>query len=352
MSAYELTRLGDARRTAARARSAGRARSRLVSAALLGALIAASVASMSVGDFTVPLSDIVPAVLGTGDPGVVFVVQDLRLPRTLTGLLVGAAFGLAGAILQALARNPLASPDVLGFTAGAGAAAVFSLTVIGGSQAYLPLYAFFGALVAALLVYALAYRHGVSPYRLVLVGIGVGALFQGVIAYLLTRTFIAEATNAVAWLTGSLNARGWSNVRPLALAMLLLVPLTVLLAARLRVLQLGDDTARGLGVRVERTRLGLLLVAVALAGAGTAAAGPIAFVAFVAPPIARRLTRASGLTVVPAALTGALLVTLADFAGQHAFEATELPVGVITGLIGGSYLLWLVGRSNRIGRSG
>lgn len=340
----------EASRVVARARRAGRRRSLLVSVALLVSLAVIFCLTVSIGDFNVPVRDIVPAAFGSADPATVFVVQELRLPRVLTGLLVGAAFGLSGAILQALARNPLASPDILGFSAGAGAAAVFSITVIGGSQAFLPLYAFGGGFGAALLVYALAYRNGVTPYRLILVGIGVAVMFQGLITYMLTRTFIAEAAQSLAWLTGSLNSRTWANVKPLAIAMLILLPAVIALAGRLRTLQLGDDTAKGLGLRVESDRLLLLLVSVALAAAGSAAAGPIAFVAFVAPPIARRLTRASGLTLVPAALTGALLVLVADFAGQHAF-GSELPVGIITGLIGGSYLLWLIARINRVGRS-
>lgn len=348
----DYARFSDARRTVSRARTAGRLRSLKVGLVLSVGIVAMLVASMSVGDFEVPLGDVLPAVFGSGDPSAVLVVQDFRLPRALTGFLVGAAFGLSGAILQALARNPLASPDVLGFGAGAAAAAVFVIvTVDATSRHAVEGAAIGGALVTAALVYVLAYRNGISPYRLVLVGIGIGAVAQALTAYLLTRTFVAEASQAVAWLAGSLNARTWQNVLTVGLPLLVLVPALLLLAQPLRALQLGDETARGLGVPVERSRLGLLFVCVCLIAVGTAAAGPVAYVAFVSPPIARRLTRASGVTLIPAALTGALLVLGADLVAQHLF-GTELPVGIVTGVIGGTYLLWLVARSNRIGLSG
>jgi iron complex transport system permease protein len=306
--------------------------------------------SISVGEFPVPLRDVPAAIFGHGSSIDVFVVQHLRLPRALAAVLVGGAFGFSGAIFQSLARNPLASPDILGVTAGASVAAVFVITVTGGDATARALGALAGATVIALTIYALAYRAGVSSYRLVLVGIGVGAVCQAVTGFLIARSDIYLVAQATVWLTGSLNSIGWKVVVPLAIAVAVLTPAVLALAAALRTLQLGDDTCRGLGVRVETVRLSLVLVAVALIGVGTAAVGPIAFVAFVSPPIARRLTNASGLTLVPAALTGALTVLLADFAAQHVFP-TELPVGVVTGAIGGTYLLWLIGRSNRIGRS-
>jgi len=317
---------------------------------LAAAVVVVFCLSLSVGEFPVPLRDVPGAIVGHGNALDVFVVQHLRLPRALAAVLVGGAFGFAGAIFQSLARNPLASPDILGVTAGAAVAAVFVITVTGGDTTARSLSALVGATVIALTIYGLAYRAGVSSYRLVLVGIGVGAVCQAVTGYLIASSSIYLVAQATVWLTGSLNGVGWKVVVPLALAVAVLTPVVLALAARLRTLQLGDDTCRGLGVRVETIRLSLVLVAVALTGVGTAAIGPVAFVAFVAPPIARRLTNASGLTLVPAALTGALVVLLADFAAEHAFS-TELPVGVVTGAVGGSYLLWLIARSNRIGRS-
>jgi iron complex transport system permease protein len=342
--------IAEARHTVAAARAVGKRRSLAVAVVLAVAAAFVFCLSLSVGEFPVPLRDVPGAIFGHGDAANVFIVQHLRLPRALAAVLVGGAFGFSGAIFQSLARNPLASPDILGVTAGASVAAVFVITVTGGDTTSRSLSALIGATVIALTIYGLAYRAGVSSYRLVLVGIGVGAVCNAVTGYLLARSSIYLVGQATVWLTGSLNSIGWKTVTPLIVAVAALTPLVLALAAPLRTLQLGDYTCKGLGVRVERTRLSLVLVAVALVGAGTAAVGPIAFVAFVAPPIARRLTKASGLTLVPAALTGALVVLCADFAAQHLFS-TELPVGVITGALGGTYLLWLIARSNRIGRA-
>lgn len=343
--------LADARAIVAQARAVGRRRSTAVAIVLAAAAAVLLCVTLALGDYPVAVRDVPAAIFGHGKVGDVFVVQHLRLPRAVGALLVGAAFGFSGAIFQSLARNPLASPDILGITAGASVAAVFVITVSGGTHTRLSIAAFAGATIVALTIYGLAYRAGVSTYRLVLVGIGVGAVCQAVTSYLLARSSIYLVGQAIVWLTGSLNSIGWTSVLPLAIALGLLTLGVLALSAPLRVLQLGDNTAQGLGVRMETARLSLILVAVALVAAGTAAVGPVAFVAFVAPPIARRLTRASGVTLVPAALAGALLVLAADFLAQHAF-GTELPVGVITGMVGGTYLLWLISRSNRIGRGG
>jgi iron complex transport system permease protein len=307
--------------------------------------------SISVGDFPIPLADVVPAIFGVGSEDAEFIVRTLRLPRALTGMLVGASFGVSGAIFQSLARNPLASPDIIGIDAGASAAAVFCIVVLQVSAGTTAIGALAGALVTAFSIYLLAWRGGVSPYRLVLVGIGMAALLASITQYLLTRAEIFEAQRAVVWLTGSLNGRGWEHVRTIGIADLLLLPLVVALVGPLRLLQLGDDAAKGLGVAVERTRLVLVLVAVGLAALATAAAGPVVFVAFVAPPIARRLTRAP-LAVGCSALVGALVVLLSDLVARRAFAPTELPVGVVTGVVGAPYLLWLLARANRVGRGG
>ena len=339
------------RAVVARARACGRHRTTVVSIGLAVAIFVTFCVSISVGDFPVPLGDVVPAIFGFGNEDADFIVRTLRLPRALTGLLVGVAFGLSGAVFQSLARNPLASPDIIGITSGASAAAVFMIVVVGGSYLQVSVGAFVGALLTALAIYLLAWKRGVSPYRLVLVGIGVAAMLGSVTAYLLTRAEIFDAQRATVWLTGSLNGRSWDHVRPLALALVVLVPAVLLLSRPLRAMQLGDDTAKGLGVSLERSRVGLIIVAVALAAIATSSAGPIEFVAFVAPPIARRLTRTS-LTIVPAALGGGLLVLLADVIARRAFAPTELPVGVVTGVIGAPYLLWLLARANKVGRGG
>jgi iron complex transport system permease protein len=307
---------------------------------------------VSVGDFPIPLGEVVRALLGFGGSDSDFIIQRLRLPRALTGALVGAGFAVSGAIFQSLARNPLASPDVIGITSGASAAAVMVIVWGTATSTTLAGAALAGSIVTAAAVYLLSYRGGVLGYRLVLVGIGLNAALLAVVQYLLTRAEIFEAQKATVWLTGSLNGRGWDHVRPVTLALLVLLPLALFLGHSLRVLELGDDAARGLGVRVEPVRAGLIVAAVGLAAVGTASAGPISFVALVAPQIARRIARSPGVSLVPSALVGALLVLLSDVVARRLFAPTELPVGVVTGAVGAPYLLYLLARANRLGSGG
>jgi iron complex transport system permease protein len=323
-----------------------------VTAALLAFAAGVFAWSLSVGEFPVPMPDVVATLLGRGSEDSTLIVHTLRLPRALTGLLVGAAFGLSGAIFQRLADNPLASPDVLGINAGAAAAAVFVMVIVHGSGAQVVAGALLGAVLTAVAIYTLAYRRGVTGYRLVLVGVGVTAVLGSVTQFLLARAEIHDAQRAVVWLTGSLNGRGWEHVRPVALALAVLLPVAAGGARQLRMLELGDDTARGLGTRVERARAVLLLAGVGLAAVATSSAGPIAFVALVAPQIARRLVGGRSLGLLPAAACGALLVVAADLAARRVFAPTELPVGVATAVLGAPYLLWLLARANRIGSGG
>ncbi|BCY11514.1 iron chelate uptake ABC transporter family permease subunit [Actinoplanes sp. L3-i22] len=328
-----------------------RRRALLLSVTVAGLLALACAVAVSVGEYRIPLRDVAAAAFGTGDAGTTFVVQTLRLPRVLTGAVVGAAFGLSGALFQGLARNPLASPDVLGVTAGASTVAVAAIVTTAGGLAVVSSAAAIGAVLSAAAVYLLAYRAGLSPYRLVLVGIGIGAVLNSVTAYLLTRSEIWDAQQAMIWLVGSLNERGWEHLWPVVGALAVLTPVAVWAARPLRVMQLGDDTARALGVPLEVNRLILILAAVGLAAVGVAAAGPVPFVAFVAPAIARQLVRTS-VTLIPAALLGALLVVVADLLARTVAAPTELPVGVITGVVGAPYLLWLLARANRLGAGG
>lgn len=331
-------------------RHADRARARRVGVVLVLAILVVSAVSLSVGDLAVPLAEVVPAALGAGPVEYGFVVRDLRLPRVVAAWFVGAALAMSGAMFQSIARNPLASPDIIGVTAGASAAAVVLLLVVGASAAAVSLGAFVGAALTAVLVYLLAWRSGLSPYRLVLVGIGLGAFLSALTAFLLTRAEVDDLRRATVWLTGSLNATTWSQLPPLVLGLVLLGPAAVLTARQLQALQLGDDTALGLGLRVERVRAALLALAVGLAAVAVAAAGPVAFVAFVSAPVARRVVR-QPLTLVPCALVGALLVVSADLVARRLFAPTELPVGVLTGIVGAPYLLWLLARTNRRGAS-
>lgn len=328
------------------------ARSLSVSAVVLALAGAVFAWSLTVGDFPIPLADVLASLAGQGSHDADFVVRTLRLPRGLTAVLVGAAFGCSGAIFQRIARNPLASPDIIGINAGAAAAAVFVIVVLGGTFTEVTVGALAGSVLTAAAIYVLAYRRGVTGYRLVLVGIGVTALLGSFTSYLLTRAEIFDAQRAIVWLTGSLNGRGWEHVRPVAAALVVLVPVAVALAAQLRMLELGDDAARGLGVRVESARGALLLTGVTLAAVSTAAAGPIAFVALVAPQIARRLTGGRAAAPLAAAMCGALLLASSDLVARRLFAPTELPVGVFTAILGAPYLLYLLARANRIGSGG
>lgn len=326
-----------------------------VRAALAGLLLAAVALAMGVvligtGDFSIAPGDVVRTLFGGGTPAQDFIVNDLRLPRVLVGLLVGAALGLAGALFQSVSRNPLGSPDVVGFGQGSAAGALTVIVLFQGEPYQVAIGAVAGGLVTGLGVYALAWRQGVHGYRLVLVGIGASAMLSAVNGYLLTKADLVDASRATVWLTGSLNGRDWEQVWPLAGACAVLLPVVLGNARGLRMLEMGDDSAYALGVRVERTRLVMVLSAVMLTAVATSAAGPVAFVALVAPQLARKLTRAAGPNLVPAALMGAALLVTADWSAQRLFGADQLPVGVVTGVLGGCYLLGLLITERRAGR--
>ncbi|WCB95039.1 Ferric enterobactin transport system permease protein FepG [Baekduia alba] len=324
----------------------------VVGAVLTVACAALLVVAVGTGDYPIAPLDVVDALLGRGDTATSFVVETLRLPRALTALLVGAALGAAGAVFQSIARNPLGSPDIIGFTAGSSAAAVFEIAVIGGGTAAIAAGSIVGGLLTAFLVYTLAWRRGgVQGYRLVLIGIGVSATLEALTNYLLTRARIEDIQRASVWLAGSLNGRGWEHVWPTLAGVVLLLPVAVAVQRPLRMIEMGDDAARALGVSVERARLGALLAGTLLTAVATAAAGPVTFVALAAPQIGRRLTGATGPGVMTAALTGSVLLLASDVLAQRLFPSTPLPVGVMTGGLGGLYLVWLLAQEARKGRA-
>lgn len=325
-------------------------RSMVVCLAVVAVTLAVGCWSISVGDFPIPLSDVVATIFGAGSDDADFIVRTLRLPRAVTAVLVGAAFGISGAIFQSLARNPLASPDIMGFNQGAAAGAVFVIVVLGGTSSQVALGATIGGVLTAVAVFSLAMRGGsVRPYRLVLVGIGIGYAAYAVVDYLMTRAEIYDVQRAAVWLTGSLNGRTWDHVRTIGLALVVLTPVAVLMQRWLDRLELGDDMAAGLGIPVGRAKFGLVVVGVGLAALAVAAAGPISFVAFVAGPIARRMVNTPSAALIPAGLTGALVMVVADLAARRVMAPTELPVGIATAVIGAPYLLWLLFRQGRTG---
>ncbi|MGW5879910.1 FecCD family ABC transporter permease [Nocardiopsis terrae] len=320
---------------------------------LLAALAAAvALLSLTVGDFAMGPEEVVGALTGRGGVMAAHVVVEMRLPRALTALGVGAALALSGALLQRLARNPLVSPDIIGVSAGATTAAVLAIVSFSGTALAVASSALVGAVGTALLLYLLAYRRGVSGQRLVLVGIALTAMLGAATSYLLTRTELTTAQRAMLWLTGSLANREWPHAATVGLALAVLAPVAFLLARPLALLQLGEDTATALGGRVQFSRAVLLFTATALAAMATAVAGPVAFVALVAPQIVRRLLRERAVGLFPAAACGGLMVVCADLIARTAFGGSEVPVGVVTGILGAPYLLYLLARGGRAGRGG
>ncbi|WP_052466573.1 FecCD family ABC transporter permease [Mobilicoccus massiliensis] len=328
-----------------------RARARVAATVALGALVLAlvAVALMAGHTFYTPV-EVARLVLGETVPGASFAVGELRLPRAALALLAGTCFGLAGVTFQTMLRNALASPDIIGISSGAGAAAVFGIVVLGLGPTQVSVLAVAAGLATALLVYVLAFKDGMAGTRLILIGIGLSAMLDSLVAYLLSKAAKWDLQTAMRWLTGSVNDATWDAVLPLAVAVAVGVPVLLSQAAHLRLLHLGDDAASALGVRVERTRVVAIVIAVGLIAFATAAAGPIAFVAFLSGPIAARLVRPGGSLMIPAALVGAALVLAADLVGQFAFDA-RYPVGVVTGALGAPYLVYLLVRTNRSGGS-
>jgi len=333
------------------ARSVRRRRERRIVLVLSALLLVVVLVSLMVGAYSLSVPDLLRTLVGQGSGSEEFIVFKLRLPRLTLALLVGVAFAVSGALFQTVLRNPLASPDIIGVTGGASAAAVLGMLVLGLGGVATAGMAFAGALIVAAAIYLLAWRGGVVGYRFVLIGVAVAFMVQGLLAYLLSRADLRDAQEALTWLVGSVSGARWPDIAVLAAFLAVLLPATVLLAGRLRMLQLGDDTASSLGVRAERSRLALLVAAVAFAAIATALVGPLAFVAFVAAPIARRLVGTGSLALLPAALVGALITAVADFTAQHLLPGgLQLPAGIVTGAIGAPYLLWLLATQNRIGK--
>lgn len=324
--------------------------------------VAAALLSLSIGTSKVPLPDVVEVLLGGGRRGQRLIVLDLRLPRVATGLLVGIAFAVSGALLQTLSRNALASPDIVGVNSGAsaGAVAVIVLAGSGGGnisgfagKVGIPLAAVVGGLLATVIVGVLSIQRGqVDGGRVVLIGVGIAAAANSLVAWMLVIGDVNDAGRAAAWLAGSLNSREWSDAVPVLIAVVVLLPVAMMFNRDLSAMVLGDDVASALGVRVARIRLLLLIVATVLAAMATAGAGPIAFVALVAPQVAVRLTRMERPPLVTSALLGAAFVVLADLIARNGLGwlhvgPYELPVGVLTAAAGAPYLLHLIGRQQK-----
>lgn len=323
---------------------------RLLICVLMLVLVAFFALTLMLGQSYTPPQDVLRVLLGENVAGASFTVGQLRLPRAVLSILVGLSFGLGGVAFQTMLRNPLASPDIIGISSGASAAAVFAIVVLSMSGSAVSILAVTSGLGVALLVYALAYKNGVAGTRLILVGIGMSAMLESFIAYILSSAPAWNLQEAMRWLTGSVNGARLDQLLPLLIALIVFGCLLLSRSRDLETLRLGDDTAAALGTKVAQTRIIIIIAAVGIISFATAIAGPISFVAFLSGPIASRIVKNNGSLLLPAALMGAILVLAGDYVGQFMLPG-RYPVGVITGGLGAPYLIYLIIRVNRSGGS-
>lgn len=306
--------------------------------------------TLMLGQNYTPPGDVARVLLGENVPGASFTVGQLRLPRAVLALLTGLSFGLGGAAFQTMLRNPLASPDIIGINLGASAAAVFAIVVLQTNGPAVSVFAVLAGLGVAMAIYGLSFKNGVAGTRLILIGIGVAAMLESFIAYTLSRAPAWNLQEAMRWLAGSLNGAQIDQALPLLVSLILFGGLLLARARDLDTLKLGDDTAAALGTNIAATRILVMIAGVGVIAVATAVAGPVSFVAFLSGSIAARLVRGNGSILFPAALVGAVLVMLADYAGQFLLP-NRYPVGVVTGALGAPYLIYLIIRVNRSGGS-
>ncbi|CAG7650951.1 putative siderophore transport system permease protein YfhA [Paenibacillus solanacearum] len=312
---------------------------------LLLACAAVAIISTGLGEMYISPLDVVRSALGIGSEDHAMVIQKLRLPRIVLALLVGASLAASGAILQGMIRNPMASPDIVGVTGGASVAAVAFLTYMAGTVSIrlLPIAAMIGAAVVSITLYLLAWKKGVTPIRLILVGIGMSSLMSAATTMMIVFSPKNDANQAYLWLTGSVYAANWENVMTVLPWTVVLLPIAFLMSRHVNIGQLGDDVAASSGSRVELNRLLLLLLSVALAGAAVSVAGGIGFVGLIAPHMARKLVGSSFDSVLPvSAILGGLIVMLADLVGRTFFLPLDVPVGVFTAGVGAPFFIYLL----------
>lgn len=317
---------------------------------LLLAVVALFIISTGTGEMKIAPWNVVKIIFGYGESMETLVVQSFRLPRIIMALLVGISLAVAGAILQGIIRNPLASPDIIGLTGGASAAVVLFLALFSDSNnsltvsiQWLPMSAFIGATVVAILVYILAWKNGLSPVRLVLIGIGISALMQAITTLLMILGPIYRASQANIWITGTVYGTNWDQVKLMIPWTIILFIISLMLVRHINIQELGDELATSVGSSVQKQRVGLLFLSTALTGGAVAFGGGIGFVGLMAPHIARRLVGSSfGVLLPTSALIGAFLVMLADLIGRTLFSPLEIPAGVFTASIGAPYFIYLL----------
>ncbi|GAB3064380.1 FecCD family ABC transporter permease [Salinicoccus sesuvii] len=320
----------------------------LVTGLLFILTLTLSVLMLMLGNTIHPVGQVIRALLGETVEGVSFTVTTLRLPRMLAAILVGFAFGIAGDVFQTMLRNPLANPNVLGVTTGASMAAVFCIVILGANNSVVSSASIAGGLATVLVMYVLSRGKAFSIGKLILIGIGIQAMLNAAISYMMLISAEQDIPSVLRWLNGSLNGVTMSSIPILAASVIVLVPLILMFSRSLSMLELGEQMATTLGVRADLTRIVLILGSVAMISIATSVTGPIAFISFLAGPIAKRLTGPGFSSLLPAGLVGIVLVLAGDLVGQHAFT-TRYPVGVITGIIGAPYLIYLLIRMNQKG---
>ncbi|MDK9358628.1 iron-enterobactin ABC transporter permease [Lelliottia sp. V106_10] len=314
---------------------------------LVAASLLITVWSLRSGAVTLDFSQVFNALTGSAPRNITMVVTEWRLPRVVMAILVGAALGVSGAIFQSLLRNPLGSPDVMGFNTGAWSGVLVAMVLFGQHLTAIAFAAMAGGILTSLVVWLLAWRNGIETFRLIIIGIGIRAMLMAFNTWLLLHASLETSLSAGLWNAGSLNGLTWAKTLPATPIIALMMVCAWLLVRRMRLLEMGDDSACALGVSVERSRLTLMLVAVVLTAASTAIAGPISFIALVAPHIARRISGTARWGLTQSALCGALLLLAADLCAQQLFMPYQLPVGVVTVSLGGIYLIVLLVQESR-----
>ncbi|WP_077620386.1 FecCD family ABC transporter permease [Bacillus sinesaloumensis] len=329
-------------------RSKRRRRFIIVTSILAVIAFALCCAMLMLGNTIYPVQDVIGVLFGEEVKGASFAVGTIRYPRMVAGVFAGFAFGVSGYVFQTMLRNPLANPNVIGITAGSSSAAVFCIIILQASNTVVSIASVIGGLATVLVIFLLSKGSSFSIGRLILVGIGIQAMLDAVIAYLLMIGQEHDIPTAMRWLSGSLNGSKTETLYPLIITVLIFAPVIIALGQRLELLELGEQAATSLGINTDMTRLVLIISSVLIIALATATTGPIAFVAFLSGPIARRLVGVGFSSVIPAGLVGIILVLASDLVGQFAFVA-RYPVGVITGIIGAPYLIYLLFRMNRKG---
>ncbi|GED70528.1 iron ABC transporter permease [Brevibacillus reuszeri] len=317
--------------------------------ALAAAALVLAVLCLSLGSISVPIRDVILSLVGMNEEGSDLIIRQFRLPRIVAALLIGAALAVSGSLLQGVIRNPLASPDLLGVSGGASVAVVAFMTVFTGySIHFVPVIAIVGAFAVAVVNYLFAWKQGVTPSRLVLIGIGISMAMSALTMFLLLSGPAYLAAQVLNWMTGSLYGTNWSYIMAIWPWIVVIIPLSLLWAKELDIQALGEETAIGLGSRLQMSRLAAMLLSVALAGVAVGIAGTISFIGLLAPHMARKLVgNRYGIVIPTAALIGAIVLLLADLAGRMLFLPLDIPAGVFTAGVGAPFFLYLLFRRKR-----